>query len=228
MEAAARLPRIARLILTLLAVLALTPATASADTVEISVLPEDGSDFGSTQSVAGRVTGQFGAPVVGQDVVLQARRYPFKAEFASVASAKTGLDGRFSFDRAFDRNHQVRVIGPAGDRSKVERVYVFPRSNLTFKLVRRNIIRITQVYATPNDVRLTEPTRFYVARRGAKTAPLAARADTRRTSKGRFIARALVRLPKAWEGRFRYGSCFPYNAGMGDPKVGCPKQTYKF
>jgi hypothetical protein len=212
----------------LLAALALLPAAASADTVEISVLPSDGADFGSNQSVAGRVLGAFGAPVVGQDVVLQARRYPFRGDFANLATAKTGLDGRFAFERAFDRNHQVRVLGPAGDHSKVRRVYVFPRSNLTFKLVRRNVIRITQVYATPTDVRLTKPTRFYVARRGAKTAPLSARPDTRRVRKGRFIARALVRIPNAWEGRFRYGSCFPYNAGMGDPKVGCPKQTYTF
>jgi hypothetical protein len=218
-----------RLIPIVLTALALAPATASADTVEISVLPAEGADFGSTQSVAGRLTGPYGAPIVGKQVILQARRYPYRGDFANVATATTGLSGRFTFERAFDRNHQVRVVGPQlGDLSSTERVYVFPRSNLTFRLVRRNIIRITQVYATPNDVRLTEPTRFYVARRGAKTAPLAARPDTRRTSRGRFIARALVRLPKAWEGRFRYGSCFPYNAGMGDPKVGCPKQRYTF
>jgi hypothetical protein len=213
----------------LLAAMAFAPATAAADTVEISVLPADGADFGSTQAVAGRLVGAFGAPVVGKQVVLQARRYPYKGAFAGVATATTGLDGRFAFEREFDRNHQVRILGPtAPDHSATKRVYVFPRSNLTFRLVRRNVIRITQVYATPKDVRLTEPTRFYVARRGAKTAPLSARPDTRRVRKGRFIARALVRIPAAWEGRFRYASCFPYNAGMGDPKIGCPKKTYRF
>ncbi|HYM57016.1 MAG TPA: hypothetical protein VES79_03555 [Solirubrobacteraceae bacterium] len=218
-----------RLLVTLLAVLAVAPATAGAAVVEISVLPADGADFGETQSVAGRLTGPYGAPVVGQKVVLEARRYPFRGSFSGPGTATTGLDGRFAFERAFDRNHQVRVLAPAfGDRSAVQPVYVFPRSNLTFRLVRRNVIRLTQVYATPRDVRLTKPTLFYVGRRGTGTAPLAARARTRRIRRGHFIARALVRIPQAWHGRFRYASCFPYNAGMGDPKIGCPSKQYRF
>ena len=46
--------------------------------------------------------------------------------------------------------------------------------------------------------------------------------------KGRFRATTQVRIPKAWKGRFRYASCFPYNAGMGNPKLGCPKKSYRF
>lgn len=218
-----------RLLVTLLAVLAVAPATAGAAVVEISVLPPGGADFGETQGVVGRLTGPYGAPFVGHKVVLEARRYPYRGRFSEFATATTGLDGRFSFERAFDRNHQVRVLAPTfGDRSAVRSVYVFPRSNLTFRLVRRNVIRVTQLYATPRDVRLTKPTLFYVGRRGTRTAPLAARARTRRIRRGRFIARAQVRIPKAWHGRFRYASCFPYNAGMGDPKIGCPSKRYRF
>lgn len=218
-----------RLLVTLLALLAVAPATAGAAIVELGVLPPDGADFGDTHGVVGRLTGAYGAPVAGRQVLLQARRHPYRGRFLDLDTATTGLDGRFAFERAFDRNHQVRVLAPAlGDSSAVQRVYVFPRSNLTFRLVRRNVIRVTQVYATPRDVRLTKPTFFYLGRRGTRTAPLVARARTRRVRRGRFIARAQVRIPKAWDGRFRYASCFPYNAGMGDPKIGCPRKRYRF
>ncbi|MDP9294814.1 MAG: hypothetical protein M3O90_10400, partial [Actinomycetota bacterium] len=186
-----------------------------------------------------------GAPLVGSKVVLEARRYPFGGPFAELATATTGLDGRFSFEHAFDRNHQVRVLAPSsGDFSAVKVIYVFPGSNLTFRLVHRNVIRVTQTYTTPRDMRLTKPTFFYVGPRGTRSAPLAARARTRRIRRGRFdsgsggrlrvsvidnyIARAQVLIPEAWHGRFRYASCFPYNAGMGNPKIGCPRIRYRF
>jgi hypothetical protein len=221
-----------RLLVTLLAALAavaVAPSSAAAAVIEIEVLPSGGTDFGGTQDVVGRVTGAYGAPEVGRQVVLQTRRYPYHRGFVDAGTATTGLDGRFAFEQKFDRNHQIRVLAPAlGDRSAVEHAFVFPRTDLTFRLVSRNVIRITQVFATPRDVRLTKPTFFYVGRRGLKTAPLAARARTRRVRRGRFIARALIRIPAAWNGRFRYASCFPYSAGMGDPKVGCPKQRFRF
>jgi hypothetical protein len=157
----------ARLLVGLLVVLAVAPSTAGAAVVEISVLPPGGADFGDNQDVVGRLAGPYGAPFVGSQVVLQARRYPYRGPFRDVATATTGLDGRFAFEHAFDRNHQVRVLAPTfGDRSAVKPVYVFPRTTLTFRLVRRNVIRVTQVYATPRDVRLTKPTLFYVGRRG--------------------------------------------------------------
>jgi hypothetical protein len=212
-----------------LAALAMAPSIAAAAVVEVEVLPAGGADFGDAQSVVGRVTGAYGAPEVARQVVLQTRRYPYRGGFVDADTATTGLNGRFAFEREFDRNHQIRVLVPLlGDRSAVEPVYVFPRSDLTFRLVSRNVVRLTQVFATPRDVRLTKPTLFYVGRRGLKTAPLAARARTSRVRRGRFIARALVRIPAAWNGRFRYASCFPYNAGMGDPKIGCPKQRFRF
>ena len=222
-----------------LLVLAVAPAAASAAVLDIEITPKGGADFGETQAVTGKLTGPYGAPLVGRDVELEIRRYPYKARFRSVAKAMTGLDGRFAFERAFDRNHQVRVVAPQfGDRSAVAPVYVFPRTNLTFQLARRNVIRIVQTYRTPKSVKLTAPTLFYVGQAGKPRAPLAARAKTRpvtrrakgktRVVRGSFRASALVRIPVAWKGRFRYASCFPYNGGLGDPKLGCPRKRYKF
>ena len=191
--------------------------------------------------MTGKLTGPYGAPLVGRQVVLEVRRYRYTKPFRAAGTATTGLDGRFAFERAFDRNHRVRVLVPEfGDRSEVKNVYVFPRTSLTFSLVRRNVIRIVQTYRTPRNVKLTAPTLFYVGKSGKPRAPLAARAKTkavtrkvkgkkkRQVVKGRFRASAQVRIPAAWKGRFRYASCFPYNAGMGNPRLGCPKKRYKF
>jgi len=228
------------LILALLA-LALVPAAASAAVVEIEVSPAGGADFGKSHAVTGKLTGPYGAPLVGRQVQLEIRRYPYRRPFVPAGTATTGLDGRFAFEHEFDRNHQVRVFAPEfGDRSALAPVYVFPRTNLTYTLVRRNVIRLVQTYRTPRSVRLTAPTLFYVGRSGRPRAPLAARAKTkpvtrkvrgkrkRQVVKGRFRASAQVRIPKAWKGSFRYASCFPYNAGMGNPKLGCPKKSFKF
>jgi hypothetical protein len=232
---ASRLPAVLRPLLLALLALAVLPAAASAAIIDIQVTPKGGADYGETHAVTGKMTGPYGAPLVGRDVELEIRAYPYKTKFRSVAKAMTGLDGRFAFERAFPKNHQVRVFAPQfGDRSAVARVYVFPRTDLTFVLARRNVIRLIQTYVTPKGVRLTAPTLFYVGRQGKRTAPLAAKAKTRpvrkkgRRVRGRFRATALVRIPKAWKGRFRYASCFPYNGGMGDPRLGCPKRKYKF
>jgi hypothetical protein len=222
------------LVIALLA-LAVLPGAAAAAVIDIEITPRGGADFGETQAVTGKLAGPYGAPLVGRQVELEIRRHPYKGPFKSVAKAMTGLDGRFAFEHPFDRNHQVRVAAPEfGDRSAVERVFVFPRTSLRFELARRNVIRLVQGYRTPKGVRLTAPTLFYVGRAGKPRAPLAARAKTRpvrrrgKRVKGRFRATALVRIPKAWKGHFRYASCFPYNAGMGNPKLGCPKKRYKF
>lgn len=230
-----------RPLLIALLVLAALPAVASAAVVEIEISPEGGADFGETHAVTGKLTGPYGAPLVGRQVALEIRRYPYKTPFRAAGTATTGLDGRFAFEHAFDRNHRVRVLAPEfGDRSEVKPVYVFPRTSLTFSLVRRNVIRIVQTYRTPKSVKLTAPTLFYVGKSGKPRAPLAARAQTkpvtrkvkgskkRQRVKGRFRAGAQVRIPAAWKGRFRYASCFPYNAGMGNPRLGCPKKRYKF
>ena len=231
-----RLPGVLRPLLIALLALAIAPTAASAAVLDITVSPKGGAEFGETQSITGKLTGPYGAPLVGRQVALEVRSYPFRGrQFRSVATATSGLDGRFAFERAFDRNHQVRVLATEfGDRSAVSTVYVFPRTALSFDLVRRNVIRVVQTYRTPRNVKLTAPTLFYVGKAGKKRAPLAARAKTRpvkrkgKIVKGRFRASAQVRIPNAWKGRFRYASCFPYNAGMGNPRLGCPKKNYKF
>ena len=157
------------LLISLLA-LAIVPAAASAAVVDIQVSPKDGLDFGEAHTVTGKLTGPYGAPLVGRQVELEIRSYPYRGrQFRSVAQALTGLDGRFAFEQEFPRNHQVRVFAPEfGDRSAVEPIYVFPRTSLSFNLVRRNVIRVVQTYRTPTNVKLTAPTLFYVGRAGRR------------------------------------------------------------
>ncbi len=225
-----------RPLLIVLLALALAPAAASAAVLDIKVTPKGGADFGESHTVTGKLTGPYNAPLVGRQVQLEARPYPFKGrKFKPVETAMSGLDGRFALEHAFDRNQQLRVVAPEpGDRSAVALAYVFPRTVLTFGLVRRNVIRLVQTYTTPKDIRLTKPTLFYVGMAGKTFAPLAAKVKTKPILKkgkrvnGRFRATAQVRIPKAWKGHFRYASCFPYNAGMGNPKLGCPKKRYRF
>jgi hypothetical protein len=78
-------------------------------------------------------------------------------------------------------------------------------------------------------VRLTARTTFYLGPRKAKSAPPVARAKPRRLGRGRFKATATVKLPRSWNGAFRYGSCFRYSegSGMGAPGASCPKR-YRF
>ena len=230
------------LLIALLA-LALAPAAASASVIDIAVTPASGAAFGDSHTATGKITGAYGAPLVGRSVVLEARPYPFRGrKYKAVGTATSGLDGRFAFDHAFDRNQRVRVSAPEfpGDHSPVLPVFVFPRFALSLDLVRRNVIRLVQTYRTPKDIKLTAPTRFYLGKEGKKRAPLVAKVETKpvrakakkgkkgKIKKGRFRATATVRIPRAWKGRFRYASCFPYNAGMGDPKLGCPKKKYRF
>jgi len=232
---ASSLTAVLRPLILALLVLAALPAVASAAVSKLELVPEDGVDYGDTQAVTGKVTGAFGAPLVGRQVVLEAHGYPFRQPYAPIATATTGLDGRFAFERRFDRNQRVRVLVPeTGERSRFAPVYVFPPTGLTFTLARRNVVRIVQTYRTPADITLKAPTFFYVGRAGRPVASRAAKSETRplkrkgKRVRGRFRASADVRIPAAWKGRFRYASCFPYNAGMGNPRLGCPKKRYKF
>src|SRR4051795_9681054 len=122
---ASRLPAVLRPLLLALLALAVLPAAASAAVIDIEITPKAGADYGDTHAVTGKLTGPYGAPLVGRTVELEIRRYPFKKRFRSVATAMTGLDGRFAFERPFARTHRVRVLAPElGDRSAVEPIYV--------------------------------------------------------------------------------------------------------
>ena len=207
----------------LLATLLLALAGPAPVAIETDVTPAE-TRFGRATEVAGRVTDG----VAGRTVRLEGRRYPFDDDFRVLDSAVTGEDGAFAFEREFERNWQVRVTADAA-AGRVERVYVFPRFTLRFKARNERVIRLVQRYRVPHGVDLRRPTIFYVGRRGAERAPRAAKAHVERTAAGRYRSTALVRIPAAWNGRFRYASCFRYTpgSGMGDPDADCPKR-FKF
>ena len=203
----------------LLATLLLALAAQAPATVETDVTPAE-TRFGRSTEVTGRVTDG----VAGRRVRLEGRRYPFDRDFRVLDTALTGEDGAFAFEREFERNWQVRVT--AGDvAGRVERVYVFPRFTLRFKVRNERVIRLVQRYRVPHGVDLRRPTIFYVGRPGAERGPRAAKADVERTASGRYRSTAVVRIPARWNGRFRYASCFRYTpgSGMGDPDSDCPK-----
>jgi hypothetical protein len=175
-------------------------------------------------------------------VRLEVRAHPFTGEWRPRAEARTGADGRFAFSPAFTRNHQVRVVlvgvPPAPDEaSPLAQAYVLPAFTLSFEQHGARRIRLRQVYTVPRRVRLTAPTRFYVGpckpnKRGrctARRAPFRKQTETRRVRPGRYVARATVRIPAAYEGRFTYVSCFGYSegSGMGNPDLRCPRRSVR-
>ena len=207
----------------LLAALLALAAPAAASAAELTLDEPAETRFGDTTELTGTLKDPAGAPMAGAAVTLVGRRYPFDGEYRRLATATTDAAGAFRFEREFERNWQVRVT-MGEDRSPTRRAYVFPRFRLSFDARSPRVIRLTQRYRVPHGVELTRPTQFYVGRRGRPTAPLAATTDVRRVASGRFVANAVVRIPAAWDGRFRYASCFRYTigSGMGDPKARCP------
>jgi hypothetical protein len=200
------------------------PAAAPAAEIGLEVAPAE-ARFGTASSLTGTVQDPAGTPVAGAEVTLVGRRYPFEDEFRALGSATTDAAGAYRFERGFERNWQVRaVVGE--DRSKTVRVYVFPHFRLSFKARNSRVIVLTQRYRVPHGVGLERPTLFYVGRRGRSTAPRAATAEVERVRSGRFMSKAVVRIPAAWKGRFRYASCFQYTigSGMGRPDAPCPKR----
>jgi hypothetical protein len=208
------------LLATLMLLLA-APAADAATTVTLAG-PSTETTFGETTTLHGMVTTD-GAPAAGVDVALEGRRYPFESPFAALAHATSGADGSFTFERALDRNWQFRVTTPDAKSHRVH-TYVFPFTTLTFRARSSRVIKLTQRYRVPKAVRLKEPTLFYVAKHGRKSAPRVASAKLERIRAGHYTSSAVVRLPKAWHGRFRYASCFRYTggSGMGNPRAGCP------
>jgi hypothetical protein len=213
-------------LLATLTLLLAAPAASAATTVSIAADPPE-TQFGDATTIAGTVLTD-GVPVAGQPVQLEGRRYPYEGEFTVLDTATTAADGSYGFERTLDRNWQFRVVA-AGTTSSRVRAYVFPATTLSFRARSARVIRLTQRYRVPRGVRLTRPTIFYVGRRGRPTAPRVATAKLVRIRPGRYRSSALVRLPKAWHGRFRYASCFRYSggSGMGDPRATCP-QRFRF
>ena len=121
------------------------------------------------------------------------------------------------------------VLSPPRD------AFVLPAFTLSFSQRGARVLRLKQTYTVPRDARLSAPTRFYVGpcRRGrdrrvhgAARAGSAPRRRRAACAPGRYVARATVRIPASFRGRFRYVSCFLYSpgSGMGDPEQRCPRR----
>lgn len=234
------------LILTTAIALGAAAPAAAAPSVTLDVEPVAGVRFGERIGLDGAARDGT-TPLAGRQVRLEVRRFPYAGAWRQRGTRTTDAQGAFSFSPKLDRNHEarVRLVGlppgpgeyalPEGDTLSVVRdVYVLPAFTLDFEEVRRRVIRITQVYSVPKDVKLTKRTRFYVGpcrlRKGsctAERAPFAAAAETKKLRRGRYRARATVRIPRRFNGRFQYVSCFPYSpgSGMGDPELRCPKRS---
>ena len=208
----------------LLAILVLAfgaPAAQAAVTVDMRVSPAE-IRYGQPAQITGTALLD-GAPLASRRVRLEGRRYPFEGGFRVLDKTVTAADGGYRFERELDRNWVLRVrVGDAV--SKRERAYVFPAFTLSFRARNSRVVRLTQRYRVPRGVRLEKPTIFYVGRRGAGRAPRAATVELERLRAGRYRSTTLVRIPSAWNGRFRYASCFRYTggSGMGDPRSSCP------
>jgi hypothetical protein len=211
-------------LLATLMLLAAAPAAAhAAVTVSIELNP-GATEFGRSTTISGTVLSD-GAPLASAPVELDVRRYPFEIPFAPLATTTTAADGTYSFEQAPNRNAQFRVIA-GGVKSHRVHAYVFPATTLTFRARSSRVIRLTQRYRVPKNVKLEQPTIFYVGKRGRPTAPRVATAKLTRIRPGRYRSSAIVRLPAKWHGKFRYASCFRYTggSGMGNPRASCPKR----
>jgi len=207
----------------------LLPGSASAADLSLTLSSGPGVQYGTAHELDGTLL-EGTAPLAGQAVRLEGRAYPFDGAYRTLATATTRADGSFAFQQRFDRNVDLRAVAPAQEeRTSALRAYVYPRPRSTFKALAGSRLRITQFLRTAPNVRLTARTTFYLGPKNARSAPPMARAKPRRISPGRFKATATVRLPRAWKGSFRYGSCFRYSkgSGMGAPGVTCPKR-YRF
>jgi hypothetical protein len=225
----------------LLAVLLLLglAAPAAANQVSIEAGPDGGVRLGAASTITGTATDDAGVPLVGREVRLEVRRHPFAGVWRPLATTSTDAAGAYAFRPELDRNHEVRVrlIGtlPEADTlSVVRNVFVLPAFKLSFSQRADGKIRVRQDYTVPDEVLLSAPTRFYVGpcdlkgqRCTARFAPLVAEARTTQIRDGRYRATAIVKIPRSYEGRFQYVSCFTYSkgSGMGDPDtLTCPKQ----
>jgi hypothetical protein len=202
------------------------PAAHAAVTVSIKATPTE-SQYGGTTRITGTVLND-GVPMPGAVVRLDGKRYPFEDPLAAVATATTDAEGKYRFDRELARNWQFRVVAGTTKSERV-RAYVYPATKLTYKARSSRVVKLTQRYVLPRGVRLKQPTIFYVGKGGKTSAPRVATGEVERIRAGRYRSTAVVRLPAAWNGRFRYASCFRYTggSGMGNPRASCPRR-FKF
>jgi hypothetical protein len=212
------------------AVLLLLPSAAHAAPALEVHLAKPAVRYGAAHTLTGTLA-DGGAPLAGQEIVLEGQRYPFQGSFRELARSTTDAKGEFAFKPVLDRNHRLRVAAPAQLAvSQALRAYTLPSFELSFRALEPGVVRLYQRYTVPRNVRLTAPTLFYLGPRSATRASKRVEAKTKRTSAGRYSAVATVRLPGAWHGSFLYGSCFRTSpgSGMGEPLATCPKVALRF
>ena len=206
----------------ILVLLVSAPSAQAQTSVELDLGPT--AEYGERTTVTGTVK-VAGVLAPRQPVELLARTHPFDGEYRVIARNHTIADGGFRFTPRLTRNADLRVR--AGDaQSSRQRAFVNPAFVLDFRARSSEEIVVIARYRVPPAVRLTRRTLFYVARSGAASGPVVARADLERRRPGRYRATAEVTLPKRWKGNFRYAGCLPYSpgSGMSDPRAHCPRR----
>lgn len=216
--------------LTLLAAALCAPASAHAAPQLDVKLTRDTVRYGAAHRLSGTLK-DGDAPLSGQQIVLEGRRYPYEGSYRVIERVTTDARGRFAFKPKLDRNHRLRVSAPAqGMTSAVLNAFTLPSIELSFRALRPGVVRLYQRYTVPSAVKLTSPTLFYVGPRRAKRASIRRSGKLVRVRPGHFTSHADVTLPAAWKGAFRYASCFRASpgSGMGDPKDKCATLRLEF
>jgi hypothetical protein len=206
------------------------PATAHAAPKLDVELARDSVQYGAAHELG--VTLLDGAtPLAGQEVVLEGLRYPYEGSYRVIDRVTTDAEGKVEFKPELDRNHRLRVLVPALTlESEVQNAYTLPAFELSFRALRPGVVRLYQRYTVPKTVKLKAPTLFYLGSRRAKQASRRESGELERTKAGRYSSQVTVTLPDAWNGAFRYASCFrpTSGTGMGDPRAKCPKLRLEF
>ena len=200
--------------------------------------PEGGVDFGEAHAVTGKLTGPYGAPLVGP---------PGRARDPAATRTAAGYVPvrRTAFDRPrrpLRLRAGVRPQPPgarasrpsSGTAAPSSAIYVFPRTSLSFALVRRDVIRVVQTYRTPSERQARPRRRSSTSagragrRRAAGRASRHARVERRRPKrvKGplpRHRAGAASRA--AWERALPLRELLPVQRGHGQPEAGLPEEA---
>lgn len=211
-------------LLAIAALLAIAPAAhAQAVTTVFLDQPQDVM-FGDGTTVTGTVRLD-GVPAPGQPVELVGRPHPYRSEYDVIATGFTRADGTYKLRTKLERNYDLRVRSGAVTSVR-RRTFIFPAFELDFRPRSVEEIIVIARYRVYFPVRLNRRTLFYVGRRGAKRAPVVARAAVERRRAGRYRAQVVVEIPASWKGRFQYAGCLPYSpgSGMGDPRSSCPRR----
>ena len=225
-----------RLLLIALLALAIAPTAASAAVLDIAVQPKSGADFGEATRSAASSPARTARRSPAARWSSRSAPIPYRGGFRKAATATTGLDGRFSLRARVRPQPPGPRAGARVRRSQRRRARLrvpAHRAELQPRAPQRDPHRPDLPDA---EERQADRPDAVLRRQGgqAEGAAGSARQDQAGASdgqgqeagkiiKGRFRASALVRIPNAWGGRFRYASCFPYRTAWA-PDSAAPKR----